>query len=166
MLRNPPTPLHKLRIVLGRPIARNHVDLAGAIDGFVHEIDVLQHSHIDGGDLTCVMATQNVIHLIQHRKVIVPCIITIADSQSFVRVYVEEGEFAVRKFSRASDRRTQYPAAEQQQPDHRCFQESSTSPRPGIRMLQGTAPEEGALQFVRIIRALVSKAPESVNTFL
>jgi hypothetical protein len=33
-------------------------------------------------------------------------------------------------------------------------------------MLQGTAPEEGAMQSVRIIRALVSKAPESVNTFL
>jgi hypothetical protein len=32
-------------------------------------------------------------------------------------------------------------------------------------MLQGTAPEEGALQSVRTIRALVSKAPGSVNPF-
>ena len=79
------------------------MDLAGAIDRFMHEIDVLQHSHIDGSDFSCVMAAQNVIHLIQRRKVIVPCVITIADSQSFVRVYVEEGEFAVRKLGRARD---------------------------------------------------------------
>jgi hypothetical protein len=33
-------------------------------------------------------------------------------------------------------------------------------------MLQGTAPEEGALQSVRTTRVLVSKAPGPVNTFL
>jgi hypothetical protein len=33
------------------------VNLAGAIDGFVHEIDVFQQLHIDGGNFSCVMAT-------------------------------------------------------------------------------------------------------------
>ena len=166
MLRDSAAPLHEQRIVPGRPIARNHVNLAGAIDHFVHEIYVFQHSHIDGGDFSSVMATQNVIHLIQGRKVIVPCVITIADSQPFVRVHVEEGEFAVRKLVRARDRGTQQLAAEQQKPDNRRFQERSASPRPGIWMLQGTAPEEGALQSVRTIPVLVSKAAGSVNTFL
>ena len=114
MLRDSPTPLYELRIVLGRPIARNHVDLAGAIDPFVHEIYMLQHSHIDGRHFSCVMATQNMIDLIQRCQVIVPCVITVTDSQSFVRVHVEEGEFAVRKFVRTCDRWTQQPATEQQ----------------------------------------------------
>jgi len=165
VLRDSPAPLHEQCIVLGRTIARNHMDLAGAIDRFVHEIYVLQQLHIDGGDFSCVMATQNMIHLIQRHKVIVPCVITIADSQSFVRVHVEESEFTVRKLVRARDRGTQQTATEQQKPDNRRFQERSTSPRPGIWMLQGTAPEEGALQSVRTTRVLVSKAPGSVNPF-
>ena len=166
MLRDSPAPLHEQCIVLGRTIAGNHVDLTRTIDRFVHEIYVLQQLHIDGGDFSCVMATQNVIHLIQRRKVIIPCVITIADSQSFIRVHVEEGEFAVRKLVRARDRGAQQLATEQQKPDNRRFQERSTSPRPGIWMLQGTAPEEGALQSVRTTRVLVSKAPWSVNPFL
>jgi hypothetical protein len=125
------------------------MDLAGTIDRFVHEVDVLQQLHIDGGHFSCVMATQNVIHLIQSGQIIVPCLITIADSQSFVRVHIEKGEFGVGKLSRASDRGTQQLATEQQKPDNRRFQERSTSPRPGIWMLQETAPEEGALQSVR-----------------
>lgn len=88
------------------------MDLADAIDGFVHEIDVFQQSHIDGGDFSCVMATQNMIHLIQRRQVIVPGVITIADSQSFVRVHVEEGELGVRKLGRACDRWMQEPTPE------------------------------------------------------
>ena len=69
----------------------------------MHEIDVLQHPHIDGGDFSCVMATQNVIHLIQRRQVIIPCVIPIANSQPFVRVHIEEGEFTVRKVVCAHD---------------------------------------------------------------
>ena len=118
MLRDSPAPLHELRIVFGRPIARNYVNLACPIDRFVHEIYVLQQLHIDGGDFSCVMATQNVIHLIQRRKVIVPCVITIPDSQPFVRVHVEEGEFAVRKFVCTRDRGMEQPAPEQQKPDN------------------------------------------------
>lgn len=114
MLRDSPAPLHELRIVLRRPIARNYVDLAGAIDRFVYEIDVLQQLHINGSDFSCVMATKNMIHLIQRRQVIIPCVIAIADSQSFVGMHVEEGEFAVRKFVRARDRGQQQLAAEQQ----------------------------------------------------
>jgi hypothetical protein len=112
VLRDSPAPLYELRIVFGRPITGNHMDLAGAIDGFVHEIDVFQQSHIDGGDFSCVMATQNMIHLIQRRQVIVPCVITIADSQSFVRMHVEEGELGVGKLVRACDRGMQEPAPE------------------------------------------------------
>jgi hypothetical protein len=54
------------------------------------------------------------IHFIQRRKVIVSCVIAISDSQSFVRVHVEEGEFAVGKLVRTCDRWTQQPATEQQ----------------------------------------------------
>ena len=102
------------------------------MDRFVHEIYVLQQLHIDGCDFSCVMTAQNMIHFIQRRKVIVPCVITIADSQPFVRVHVEEGEFAVRKFVCARDRGVEQPAPEQQKPDNRRLQERSTSPRPGI----------------------------------
>ena len=166
MLRDSPVPLHELRIVLGRPIARHHVDFAGTIDRFVHEIYVLQHSHIDSGNFSCVMATQNMIHLIQRSKFIVPSVITKSDTQSFIRVNVEESEFAVRKVVRARDRGIQQPATEQQKPDNRGFQKRSTSPRRGIWMLQRTAPGESAQQSIRKIPALVSKAPGSVNTFL
>ena len=41
------------------------------------------------------------IDLIQRREIIVPCLITIASSHSFVRVYVEEREFAIRKLGSA-----------------------------------------------------------------
>lgn len=163
VLRDSSAPLHKLRIVLRRPITGNHMDLAGAINRFVHEIDVFQQLHIDGGDFSCVMATQNMIHLIQRRQVIVPCVITIADSQSFVRMHVEEGEFGVRKLVRACDRGMQQPAPKQQKPDKGRFQKTSASPRPGIWMLQRTAPEEGALQSVRTTLVLVSKVSWSVN---
>ena len=166
VLRDSPAPLHELRIVLRRPIAGNHMDLAGAINGFVHEINVLEQLHIDGGNFSCVMATQNMIHLIQRRQVIVPCVITIADSQSFVRVHVEEGELGVRKLGRARDRGTQNPTAEQQQSDNGRFQECSASPRPGIWMLQRIAPEEGTIQSVRTTLELVSKVSGSVNPFL
>jgi hypothetical protein len=103
VLRNSPAPLQKLRIVFGRPITGNHMDLAGASDRFAHEINVFQQLHINGGNFSCVMATQNVIYLVQRRQVIVPCVITIANSQSFVRVHVEEGELAVRKLVRPRD---------------------------------------------------------------
>lgn len=103
VLRDSPAPLHEQCIVLGRPITGNHMDLACAIYRFVHEIDVLQQLHIDGGHFSCVMATQNVIHLIQSRQLIVPSLITIADSQSFARVHVKKGEFGIRKLSRACD---------------------------------------------------------------
>ena len=98
MLRDPAAPLHELRIVLGRPITRNHVDLPPTIDRFLNEIHVFQHSHIDGGNFSCVMATQNMVHLIQRRNVIITFIISILDLQPFVRVHVEEGEFTVREF--------------------------------------------------------------------
>jgi hypothetical protein len=102
------------------------MDLAGAMNRFVHKIDMLQQLHIHGGDFPGVMAPQNMIHLIQRRQVIVPDLITIADSQSFVRVHVEKSEFGVRKFGRAREGRTQQLAAEQQKPDNRRFQERST----------------------------------------
>ena len=79
------------------------MDLTGPSDRFVHEIDMLQQLHIDSGDFSCVMATQNVIHLIQRRQVIIPCVITITDSQPFIRVHIEEGEFTVRKVVRTRD---------------------------------------------------------------
>jgi hypothetical protein len=106
------------------------------------------------------------IHLIQRRQIIIPCVITIADSQSFVRMHVEEGEFGVRKLGRACNRGTQKPAAEQYKSDNGRFQEISASPGPGIWMLQGTTPEEGARQSVRITLVLVSKVSGSVNPFL
>ena len=89
------------------------MDLACAMNRFVDKIDMLQQLHIHGGDFSRVMASQNVIHLIQRRQVIVPYLITIADSQSFVRVDIEEGKFGVRKFGRAREGRTQQLAAEQ-----------------------------------------------------
>jgi hypothetical protein len=122
--------------------------------------------HIDSGNFSCVMATQNMIHLIQRRQVIIPCVITIADPQSFVRVHVEEGEFGVRKLGRARNRGTQKPAAEQHKSDNGRFQEIAASPRPGIWMLQETTPEESARQSVRITLVLVSKVSGSVNPFL
>ena len=73
------------------------------IDRFLYEIYVLQHSDIDGSHFSCVMATQNMIHLIQRRQVIVAIGITIANAQSFVRVHIEEGEFTVRKTIRTRE---------------------------------------------------------------
>jgi hypothetical protein len=113
VLRDSPAPLHELRIVFRRPIAGNHMDIAGAINRFMHKINVFEQLHIDGGNFSCVMATQNLIHLIQRCQVIIPCVITIADSQSFVRVYIEEGEFGVRKLGCARDRWAQKSTTEQ-----------------------------------------------------
>ena len=79
MLRDSPAPLHEQCVVLGRPIAGNHMDLTGAMNSLVHKIDVLQQLHIHGGDFSRVMAPQNVIHLVQCRQVIIPSLITIAN---------------------------------------------------------------------------------------
>ena len=106
------------------------------------------------------------INLIQRREIIVPCLITIASSQSFVRVYVEEREFAIRKLDRARNRGLQQSAPEQQQPGNRCFQKRSASPGPRIGMLQRTAPEECAMQSVVTAKLLVSKATGSVNSVI
>ena len=43
------------------------MDLAGTMNRFVHEIDVFQQLRIDGGNFSGVMATQNMIDLIQRR---------------------------------------------------------------------------------------------------
>ena len=88
------------------------MDFAGASDPLLHKIHVLQHSHIDGGNFSRVMTPENMIHFIQRRKVIVARVITISNSQSFVSVHVEEGEFAVRKLVRTRGRMTQQPATE------------------------------------------------------
>lgn len=122
VLRDSPTPLHKLRIVLRRPIAGNHMNVLGRIDGFVYEIDMLQHPHIDSGHFSCMMAAHDVIDLIQSSQVIIPSIISITDSQPFACMHVEEGEFAVRKVARSRNRGTQNLAAEQQEPDNRRFE--------------------------------------------
>ena len=103
VLRDSPAPLHKQCIVLWRPIAGDHMDLACAGHRFMHKIDMLQQLHIDGSNFSCVMATQNVIHLVQSRQIIVPSLVTKANPQSFVRVDVEKDKFSLRKFVRAHD---------------------------------------------------------------
>ena len=55
------------------------MDLAPAVDSLLHKIDMLQHAHIDGGHFSCVMTTQNMIHLIQRGEIIIAFIITILD---------------------------------------------------------------------------------------
>ena len=42
VLRDSPAPLHELCIVSRRPIAGNDVNLSGASEHLVHEVDVLQ----------------------------------------------------------------------------------------------------------------------------
>lgn len=103
MLRDSPAPLHKLRIILGRSIAGNYVDLPPAIDRFLYEIHMFQHAHIDGGNLSCVMAAHNVVHFVQRRQVVMTLAITILDLQPFVRVHVEKGEFPVGESARMRD---------------------------------------------------------------
>jgi hypothetical protein len=81
------------------------VDLVPATHCVLYEIHVLQHAHIDGGNFSCVMATQDMIDLVQRHKVVVACVITIPNSQSFVRAHVEEGEFPIGKFVRTRKRK-------------------------------------------------------------
>jgi hypothetical protein len=61
------------------------------------------------------------IDLIQRHKIVVTCVITIPNSQSFIRAHVEEGEFPIRKFvrTRTRKRRTEQSATEQKKPDNR-----------------------------------------------
>ena len=79
VLRDSPAPLHEQRIVLRGPIAGNHMDFASAIDRFLHEIHMFQHSHIDGGHFSRVMTTQNVVHFIQRDEVVIAFIVAILD---------------------------------------------------------------------------------------
>ena len=108
------------------------MDLSGTINRLLHEIHMLQHPYVDGGHFSRVMATKNMVHLIQRRQVIVPCVVSLADSQPFVGMHVEERQLPIGEFVRTRNRGTQEPAAEQQQPDNGRFQERSTSPGPGI----------------------------------
>ena len=108
------------------------MNLSGAIHGLVHEVDVFKQLHVHGCDFTCVMAPQDMIHLIQRRQVILPCVITVTDLQPFVRMHVEKREFGIRKLVRPRGRRAQKPAAKQQKANDRRFQEISASPRPGF----------------------------------
>ena len=165
VLRNSPAPLHELRVVLGRPIAGHYVNLSGASDRFVHKIDVFEQLHIHGGDFPCVMATHDMIHIIQRRQVVLPRVIAITDSQSFIRMHVEKRELGIRKLVCPRGVGQEKPASEQQEPGNRCFQEGPASPRPGIWMQQRTAPGEDALQSVETTSVLVSKVPGSVNSF-
>ena len=79
------------------------MDLSPAIDRFLYEIHMFQHSHINGGNFSCVMAPHNMIHFVQRRQVIMTFVIAILDLQSFVRVHIEESEFTVREFTRMRD---------------------------------------------------------------
>jgi hypothetical protein len=69
-----------------------------------------------------MMAAQNVIDLVQSNQVIIPGIISITDSQPFVCMHVEEGEFAIGEVARSRNRGTENLAAEQQEPDNRRFE--------------------------------------------
>ena len=80
VLCDSPAPLHELRIVLGRPIAGNYMDLPPAIDRFLYEIHMFQHAQIDGGNLSCMMAAHNMIHFVQRRQVVMTFAIAILDS--------------------------------------------------------------------------------------
>jgi hypothetical protein len=72
------------------------MDLASTTNRLLDKVYMLQHSHINCGNFTRMVTPHNVIHFIQRCEVIIPSIVTIADSQSFVRMYIEESEFPVR----------------------------------------------------------------------
>ncbi len=97
------------------------MDLAGATNRSVYEIHMLQQLGIDSGYFSCVMATQNMIHFVQGYKVILACIIAIADSQSLVGMYVEEGKFGVRELVCTRDRGEKQSASDRQKPDNGRF---------------------------------------------
>ena len=78
---------------------------------------------------------------------------------SFVRVDVEEGQFAVRESACMRHRWAEQLATKQQKPDNRCFQERSAGPSPGILMLQRTAPGGSALQPSEKLAHLYQTAP-------
>jgi hypothetical protein len=73
-------------------------------------------------------------------------------------MHVEKGKFGVRKLVCARDRGEKQSAADQQEPGSGRFQERSAGPRPGLWMLQETAPGKSVLQSIRTMRVLVSKA--------
>lgn len=121
VLRDSPTPFHEQRIVFRRAITGNHMDFSCAVDRFLYEIHVFQHPYIHGSNFSRVMAAQNMIDFIQRRKIIVSSVIAIANSQSLIRMHIEENKFTVGEVVRAHHRWEQQLATQQQKPGSRCL---------------------------------------------
>lgn len=103
-------------IVLRRPKTGNHVDLFLTAEFLLHQIDMLQHTHVDSSDFARVMATQEVIHIIERHKVIVPVFVSVGDIQSLICPDAQQRQPAFWKFTSLRPLWTNEPSTQQQSP--------------------------------------------------
>ena len=89
----------------------------------VHQIDMFNYPGIHRGHFTRVMATKDVVEIIQRRKIVTPVLVAIANPQPFVGMHVIKRELTFRESSnlRTRMRSSPEPPAEEEQPSHRGF---------------------------------------------
>jgi len=100
------------------------VDLPLTAERLLHKIDVFDHARIHGGDLSRVMAAENVVEVVQRRQIVSSALVTIPDTQPLIGVNVVERQFAFRKDFRLSASKTWHEqlSAQAEHACHRSFQ--------------------------------------------
>lgn len=75
------------------------MNLLLATEFLLHQIHVLQHTHINSSYLTRVMAAQEVIHIIECREIIVPIFVSVGDIQPLIGPHVHQRQPALWKLT-------------------------------------------------------------------
>ena len=92
----PTASFHQDGIVFRRTIAGNDVNLAFPAKRFLHEIEVFDDTRIHGGHFAGMMAAEDVVQVVQRRKIVAPSFIPVPNPQPLIGVHVIEGQIAFR----------------------------------------------------------------------
>lgn len=76
---------------------------------FLHQVDVLKHPYIDRTDLPGLVATQEIIHIIERRQIIAAGIISIGHIQPLICPDVDQRQPTFGKLASLNGLRTNQP---------------------------------------------------------
>ena len=97
---------------------------------FLHQIDMLKYPHIDRTDLPGLVATEEIIDIIECPKIIGAGFVSIGHIQPLIRPNVDQCQSTFGKLASLNGLRTNQPPTQQESPDQRNLKKCSTGPDP------------------------------------
>lgn len=88
------TSLHQHRIVFGRSIAGDDMNLAISTEGFLHQVDVLDKLGVHRGHLTSVMTSQDMVDVVERGEVVATLFVAKPDAQPLTGMNIVKRELS------------------------------------------------------------------------